>query len=102
TPCETSRTLLSPECWRRSGATGHGGALAPTETAANPSSQPPPPSHGDETVLRYATFVALLLAVASPAIAQTTAEERLEMYAEHERMSASSPFRNLPWQFIGP
>ena len=53
-------------------------------------------------MLRHATFVALLFASASPAFAQTPAEQRLAMYAEHERMRASSPFRNLPWQHLGP
>lgn len=38
-----------------------------------------------------------------PAAAQVTEPDaRLEMYQAHTAMAESSPFRNLPWQFVGP
>jgi photosystem II stability/assembly factor-like uncharacterized protein len=58
---------------------------------------------------RRLSLAATLLAVSAFLVApseartqQTSAEDRHAWYAAHEQMRAASPFRNLPWQFLGP
>ncbi len=77
-----------------------------TPSRTSPRSPLLVPTRRTGSLLSAALLLLLLALAPAPAQAQQddrmSATERLEAFAEHRAMLERSPFRDVPWQFLGP